>query len=39
MDDSGQAEHPRGTLRFILIYLLLVVSLWIHLYLRLWVKG
>ena len=39
MDDSGQPEHPRGVLLFILIYLLLVVALWIHVYLRLWVKG
>jgi hypothetical protein len=39
MDDSGQPEHPRGALLFILIYLLLLVALWIHVYLRLWVKG
>jgi hypothetical protein len=39
MDDSEPPEHPRGALLLILIYLLLVVSLWIHVYLRLWVKG
>jgi hypothetical protein len=39
MDDGGQPEHPRGALLFILIYLLLVVSLWVHVYLRLWVHG
>lgn len=39
MADTGQPEHPRGALLLILIYLLLVVSLWVHVYLRLWVKG
>jgi hypothetical protein len=36
MDDD---QHPRGALVFILVYLLLVVLLWTHAYLRLWVKG
>ena len=36
MDDNN---HPRGALVLILVYLLLVVFLWIHVYLRLWVKG
>jgi hypothetical protein len=36
MDDN---DHPRGALAFILVYLLLVVFLWTHVYLRLWVKG
>jgi hypothetical protein len=39
MGDGGQSEHRRGALLFILIYLLLPVSLWIHVYLRLWVKA
>jgi hypothetical protein len=39
MEDSEQREHPRGALLLILVYLLLVVSFWIHVYLRLWVKG
>jgi hypothetical protein len=38
MDDSEQHEHPTGALLVILIYLLLVASLWIHVYLRLWDK-
>jgi len=32
-------QHPRGALVFILVYLLLVVFLWTHTYLRLWLKG
>lgn len=32
-------HHPRGALVFILVYLLMVVFLWIHTYLRLWLKG
>jgi hypothetical protein len=39
MDDNEQPEHPRGALLLILIYLLLTVSLWVHVYLRLWVRG
>ena len=39
MDDSDQPEHPKGALLFILIYLLLTVSLWTHVYLYLWIKG
>jgi hypothetical protein len=39
MNDSDQEEHPKGALLFILIYLLLAVLLWTHVYLRLWVKG
>jgi hypothetical protein len=38
VDGNGQHEHPRGALLLILIYLLLVVALWVHVYLRLWVK-
>jgi hypothetical protein len=36
MDESEQYEHPTGALLMILIYLMLLVSLWIHVYLRLW---
>lgn len=32
-------HHPRGALVFILVYLLMVVFLWTHTYLRLWLKG
>jgi hypothetical protein len=39
MDDRGEPEHPRGALLFILIYLLCLMALWVHVYLRLWVKG
>ncbi len=39
MDDNEQHEHPTGALLLILIYLMLVVSLWIHVYLRLWARA
>jgi hypothetical protein len=39
MDDNEAREHPRGALLLILVYLLLSVFLWTHVYLRLWVKG
>ena len=29
-------EHPRGALLFMLVYLLLLASLWTHMYLKLW---
>jgi hypothetical protein len=38
MDSGEQNEHPKGALLLILIYLLLAVSLWIHVYLRLWAR-
>jgi LPS O-antigen subunit length determinant protein (WzzB/FepE family) len=39
MNDPQEPEHPRGALLFILVYLLGLVVLWVHVYLRLWVKG
>jgi hypothetical protein len=39
MNEPEQHEHPKGALLLILIYLLLLVFLWAHVYLRLWVKG
>lgn len=39
MDDNEQREHPTGALLLILIYLMLVVSLWINVYLRLWARA
>lgn len=29
-------DHPRGALLFILVYLLLLATLWTHMYLKLW---
>jgi hypothetical protein len=39
LDDDTAPEHPQGALVLILIYLLLVVLLWTHTYLRLWIRG
>jgi hypothetical protein len=33
MDEN---DHPRGALLFILVYLLLLASMWTHMYLKLW---
>jgi len=33
MDEN---EHPRGALVLMLVYLLLLASLWTHMYLKLW---
>jgi hypothetical protein len=33
MDEN---DHPRGALLFMLVYLLLLASLWTQMYLRLW---
>ena len=32
----GPAEHPKGALLFMLIYLLTLAALWLNAYLRLW---
>ena len=39
--DSGEAgmgddEHPKGTLLFMLIFLVLLTALWINAYMQLW---
>jgi hypothetical protein len=34
-----EMEHPKGALILILVYLLAVILLWTHTYLRLWIKG
>ncbi len=31
-------EHPKGTLLFMLIYLVILAGLWTHAYLRLWTR-
>jgi hypothetical protein len=33
MDEN---EHPRGALLFMLVYLLLLATMWTQMYLRLW---
>jgi hypothetical protein len=33
------AEHPRGALVFILVYLVIIVCFWVNTYLRLWMRG
>ena len=33
MDEN---EHPKGALLFMLVYLLLLASMWTQMYLRLW---
>lgn len=39
MNEPEQHEHPRGALALILIYLVTLVFLWVHVYLRLWERG
>lgn len=34
---SEHAEHPRGALLFMLLYLLTLTALWLNAYLRLWI--
>ena len=34
---AEHAEHPRGALLFMLLYLLTLTALWLNAYLRLWV--
>jgi hypothetical protein len=43
MDDrethrKEEVEHPKGALLLILVYLLSLILLWTHTYLRLWIK-
>jgi hypothetical protein len=37
-EHGPESEHPRGALLFMLIYLLTLTALWLHAYLRLWVR-
>ena len=39
MKPKEETDHPKGALILILIYLLGVILLWTHTYLRLWSKG
>jgi hypothetical protein len=39
MDHKEEVEHPKGALILILVYLLGVILLWTHTYLRLWIRG
>jgi hypothetical protein len=39
MHDDEPQEPPTGALLLILMYILLTVFLWTHVYLRLWLKG
>jgi hypothetical protein len=34
-----EAAHPKGALLLMLVYLLGVILLWTHTYLRLWIEG
>jgi hypothetical protein len=38
-EENTEVEHPKGALLLILIYLLSLILLWTHTYLRLWIKG
>ena len=36
-DAPEPAEHPKGALFFMLIYLLVLTALWLNAYFRLWI--
>lgn len=36
-ETSEHAEHPKGALLFMLIYLLTLTALWLNAYFRLWI--
>ena len=36
---TEEMEHPKGALLLILVYLLSLILLWTHTYLRLWIKA
>jgi hypothetical protein len=38
-EENSEVEHPKGALLLILIYLLSIILLWTHTYLRLLIKG
>lgn len=37
--DAGEAEHPRGTLALLLVYLIVIVGLWLAVYFTLLQRG
>jgi hypothetical protein len=39
MHPKEEVAHPKGALLLIVVYLLGVILLWTHTYLRLWIKG